>query len=245
MMTCCWPIAFSCIMITGLLGYTNTKGQTSSSMQSAASQNILAYFSNEIGENAHLYTGKEYAPAERGVRGHPFFNSAQMEKNDIFYDGTLYTNIPLIFDIVRQEIVINRYDGFTRMKLLNEKVKYFTFAGHRFENLLLAEGKNENTASGIYDVVFDGKAKVLVKRFKRIKSALKAEDPPSYVQEDEFFIVRGNTLYPVDSKGSLFQAFNDQKELIKAFARKNRFRLKKNIEKEIILATAYYSSLNN
>ena len=82
-----------------------------------------------------------------------------------------------LFDIVRQEIVINRYNQNVRIKLLNEKVKYFTLAGHRFENITLAEGKDENISNGIYDIVFDNKTRVLVKRFKRIKNPIKAEDP--------------------------------------------------------------------
>ena len=231
-------------MFISVFAFNKTNGQTSSPDQSASLKNTIAYFQNEIGEDAHLYTGKEYTPYQKGIKGHPFFVPAQMQNSDIFYDGTLYTNIPLLFDIVRQEIVINRYNQNVRIKLLNEKVKYFTLGGHRFENIALTEGKDEYISNGIYDIVFDGKASVLVKRFKRIKYPLKAEDPPGFVEEDAFYIRNGNSFYAVDDRSSLLQALNDKRELIKTYIRKNKFRFKKNIEKELIMTAAYYSTLN-
>jgi hypothetical protein len=236
---------FISVLLLSFFASNKTNGQTSSSSdQSASFKNTLTWFQNEIGEDAHLYTGKEYTPYEKGIKGDPFFVSAQMQSSDIFYDGTLYTNIPLLFDIVRQEIVVNRYNQNVRIQLLSEKVKYFTLEGHRFENIALAEGKEEYSSNGIYDVLFDGKASVLVKRIKRIKNPVKAEEPPVFVEEDVFYIRNGNSLYAVDSKGSLLQALNDQREPAKSYLRKNKFRFKKNIEKELIMIAAYYSTLN-
>ncbi|MEO8766305.1 MAG: hypothetical protein ABI416_18540 [Ginsengibacter sp.] len=245
MTNCCWPFKFVAILLSCLFAFPAINGQTSSSNQSSALNAAITYFNNEIGEDAHLYTGKEYSPYEKGIKGHPFFESPEMESNSIFYDGILYTNIPLLFDIVRQEVVINRYKQDVRIKLLSEKIKYFTFSGHRFENMALTGGKDESTSTGIYDIVFNGKVKVLIKRFKRIKNSLKAEDPPAFVEEDEFFIRNGTRLFAVDNKGSLLDALKDKKDLIKTFTRKNKFRFKKNIEMELKMATAYYSTLNS
>src|ERR1035437_5788577 len=231
------------IVLTNIFAFNKTNGQTLSSSEPSSFKNIKAYFKNEIGENVHLYSGKEYTGYERNIKGDPFFVSSEMQNSDIFYNGTLYENVPLLFDIVRQEIVINRYNQNFRIKLLNEKIKYFTLSGHKFENIPVTE-KDGNTGYGIYDMAFDGKASLLVKRFKRIVNGLKAEDQPRFVQEDEFFIRNSNSFYAVDDRSSLLLALNDKKELIKTYIRKNKFRFKKNIEKEFILTTAYYSTLN-
>jgi hypothetical protein len=84
-----------------------------------------------------------------------------------------------------------------------------------------------------------------VKRLKRIKNALKAEDPPEFVEEDAFFIRNGTSLYVVDNRSSLLDALKDKKELIKRYIQKNKFRLKKNVEKELVMTAAYYSTLND
>ena len=230
-------------MFISLFALFKTNGQAFSPGQPSF-KNPIEYFQNEIGEDAHLFTGKEYTPYSKEIKGHPFFVADQMQNSDIFYDGTLYTNIPLLFDIVRQEIVIYRYNQNVRMRLLSEKVKYFTLAGHKFENITLSEGKDENISNRIYDIVFDGAASVLVKRVKRIRYPLKAEEPPVFIEEDVLYIRNGNSLYFVDNRSSLLQAMNDKKELIKKYIRKNKFRFKKNIEKEVIMITSYYITLN-
>lgn len=241
-MNCLYYFAF--LLLIGIFVFNKTSAQTLSSSQSPSFKNAIAYFQNEIGEDAHLYTGEEYTGYEKNIKGYPFFISPLMQNSDIFYNGSLYQNVPLLFDIVRQEIVINRYNQNFRIKLLNEKIKYFTLAGHRFENITVTEGKDENIVNGIYDIVLNGKVSVLVKRIKLIKYPFKAEDPPGFVEEDVFCIRNGNNMYAVDNRNTLLQALNDKKELIKTYIRKNKLKFKKNMEKELIMTAVYYSTLN-
>ncbi len=242
MTNCCY--LFISMILAAVLASNRTNGQTSSPDQLVSFKNSIAYFQDEMGADIHLYTGKEYTPYEKVIKGNPFFFSAEMENSDVFYDGTLYTNVPLLFDIVRQEIVVNRYNQNVKMTLLGEKVKYFTIAGHHFENIALSQGKGESAGNMIYDLVFDGRASVYVKRSKRIKYPVRAEEPPEFVEEDQFYLRNGSILYAVDNKSSLLQALKDKNELIKTYLRKNGFRLKRNLEKELIATVAYYSTLN-
>jgi hypothetical protein len=233
------------ILLAIIFPFYKTAAQTSA-IQSVPDSfiNARAFFQNEIKEDVHLYTGKEFIKYSVNIRGHPFFETDQMQNGTIFYDGTLYENVPLLYDIVSQEIVINRYNSDERMKLLNEKIKYFTFDGYRFENIFSVEGKDENVSSTIYEIMSEGRAGVLAKRIKRIKNGLKAEDPTSFVEEDELYIRNGKNLYAIDNKNSILQAFSDKKDFVKIFIRKNKFRFKKNIEKELIMTAEYYSTLN-
>ena len=205
-------------------------------------QSARVFFHNRVKENTHLYAGKEFINYSVNIKGHPFFETDQMQIGSVFYDGTLYENIPLLYDIVAQEIVITRYNSDERIKLLNEKVKYFIFDGHRFENIFSAEGRDENITNTFYDLMFDGKASVLIKRIKHIKSGIRAEDPTSFVEGDELYVRNGKNLYVIDGKNSVLQAFGDRKDEIKNFMRKNKLRFKKNMEKELILTAEYYST---
>ena len=133
--------SFISILLLSVFAFTKTFAQTSIPVDQSPAKNVIDYFQKEIGENAHLYTGKEYTSYSNGIKGYAFYLTDQMQSGDIFYDGTLYSDVPLLYDIVRQEVVINRYNQEARMKLLNEKVKYFTFSGHTFENILLSVGR--------------------------------------------------------------------------------------------------------
>lgn len=233
------------ILLAISLPFNKTAAQNSAIQSEPVSfTNAKDFFQNQIKEDAHLYTGKEFIKYSVNIKGHPFFETDQMQSGDISYDGTLYENITLLFDIVNQQVVINRYNSEERIQLLNEKLKYFTFDGKRFENIFSIEGKDENVSSTIYEIMSEGKASLLVRRIKKIKNGLKAEDPTSFIEEDEFYVRKEKSLYAIDGKESVMEAFSDKKDLVKTFIRKNRFRFKKNIEKELIATAEYYSTLN-
>jgi hypothetical protein len=216
------------------------KAQSTSTDTSTAIISIKTYFQNEIREDAHLYSGKEYSKYEPGIKGFPFFKNDEMLNGEILYDGNVYKDVPMLFDIVRQQVVINTYNQETRIQLLTEKIKYFTLNGHRFETVSQAEGKDDNISKGLYDVVYTGKASMLVKRFKKIKKGLRAEDPYTFTEEDEFFIRNGKNLYGISGKNAVMQALDDKKDLVKTCIRKNKLRFKKNIEKDLITVATYY-----
>lgn len=238
-MYCLYPLVFIGLFFT----FNKSIAQTTSTNQSSAYDNIKAYYQNEIGDKSHLYTGKEYAKYKSGIKGTQFFISPQMQNSTLFYDGTLYEDVPLLFDLVRHEVVINRYDDNTRIKLLNEKIKYFIISGHRFENLSLSEGNTEDINSGFYDIVFDGKSSVLVSRIKKVEMTLNPEDPPKFTERDKIFIRNGNNFYPLDNTNSILKALSDKKDLVRTFIRKNKFRFKNNTEEEIVKIVAYYETL--
>ena len=237
-MSCCRYLYFT--LIVYLFGFNKLSAQTTFSPEQPDSlYGIKTYFKNEVGGNAHLYTGKEFTGYVRNAKGHPFFLSDQMQNGNIFYDGSLYENVPLLFDAVNQQVVINRYNQNFKISLLSEKVKYFTIVGHRFEHITI------KVVTGLYDVVFDGNAKLLARRVKNVVKSLKAEDLPSINESDEFYIMKNNSLYAVDGKNSLLKVFEDKKDLVKAYIRKNNFNFKKNREKELTQVSAYYSTLTN
>ncbi len=238
-MHCLYPL----VLIGLLFTFNKSIAQTTSSNESAAYNNIKAYYENEIGDKSHLYTGKEYPPYKSGIKGTQFFISPQMESSTIFYDGTLYEDVPLLFDLVRQDVIINRYEDNTRIKLLNEKIKYFIISGHRFENTNLSEGGTEDINSAFYDIVVDGKASVLVSRIKKVEMTLNPEDPPKFTERDKIFIRNKNKFYPVDNTNSILKALSDKKDLVRTFIRKNKFRFKNNTEGEISKTVAYYETL--
>jgi hypothetical protein len=231
------------IFISLPLAYNNATAQNFIQDETPSFTNAKELFQNELKADSHLYTGKAFISYPVNIKGHPFFETDQMQSGEIFYDGTLYENVLLLFDIVNQQVIINRYNSEERIQLLNEKLRYFTFDGKRFENIFSVEGKDENVKSTIYEIMVDGRASLLVKRVKKIKSGLKAEDPTSFVVEDEFYIRKEKNLYAIDGRESVLEAFSDKKDLIKTFIRKSKFRFKKKKEKELIATVEYYSGL--
>ncbi len=237
---CC----LTCVVVLFTFPSNIVIGQSADTADNPSFQITKTYYQNEIKEDTHLYTGKEYYKYEPGISGFPFFETDQMHTGDIFYDGNLYRNVPMLYDVVRQVVVINQYQQDSRMQLLTEKIKYFTYNGHRFEIFSQAAEEAGNITKGLYDIAFTGKASVLVKRIKSIRKGLRAEDPYSFKEEDEYYVKKGNTLYNVSDKKGVLETFDDKKDLVKTFIRKNNLKFKKEIEKDLVMTAAYYSTLN-
>jgi len=232
------------IVVLFVFPFQIIKGQSSVTAEESSFLSAKTYFKNEVRENTHLYTGKEYYKYESGITGFPFFETNQMQNGDVFYDGNLYKNVPLLYDIVRQAVVINQYHQETRIQLLTEKIDYFILNGHRFETISPAEGEVGNISKGLFDVAFTGKASVLVKRVKSIRKGLRAEDPYSFKEEDEYYLKKGKSVYNASDKKAVLQVFDDKKDLVNTFIRKNNLKFKKDKEKDLIMTAAYYSTLN-
>lgn len=230
------------IFVIGLFPFYSSGQISTASNESISFLNSKELYQNAIGADSHLYTGEAYYRNGVSLNGNPFFMSDSMQRNDIFYDGTLYKNVPLLFDIVKQEVIITRFHSNEKIQLVDAKIKYFTFAGHRFENFL-QETTDKNISNNIYDVIYSGKVSVLVKRLKMFKPGLAPEDPHRFVKIDKIFVRRDSNLFEIKNKNSVLDAFADKETLVKSFTRKHRFRFKKNKEKELIMTAAYYDTL--
>ena len=57
-----------------------------------------------------LYNGSEFVNTNYTVAYNPFYASVELTPGNIWYDGTEYRNVPLIYDILTDEVVIN-YQG--------------------------------------------------------------------------------------------------------------------------------------
>ena len=226
----------------------------SSSLQAQNADLALAnaekFYQNKIKGDAFLFTGKEYAAYRPGLKGTPFFMTDTMQNGIIFYDANLYKNVPMLYDISHQQVVIHNYSRTALLQLLPEKIKYFIFNGHRFEKFDTTSNLESADAIGFYEIVFTGKASVLVKRQKSLKEGKVANDPnyrsapDFFIENDVFFLRNGNQMFPVSEKNGVLNALEDRKSLVKKFLRKNHLRFKKNLEKDLITTATYYSSLN-
>ncbi len=219
---------------------------TDSAFYRQSVDNTINFYISSLGESTHLYNGAEYSYSYHGVTGHPFFETDQRVKGNVFYDGTLYTDIPISYDLTRDEVLMdNKAQGFD-LRLVTDKIKSFTILNHVFVRLVRDTiNKGGIEATGFYDLLFNGRIKVLAKRRKKIEQAFKAEEAPRFIQYNEYFVLKNDEYHKVDSKRSLLDVFGDQKDKLKKYLKKNKLNYKKNPENTIVKAADYYGQLNN
>lgn len=186
--------------------------------------------------NARYFNGREYTIQEFRPTGHQFFESFDWDTTSIVYAGHSYTGVVAVYDIHRDEYVIQNHNGLHRIILSSEDLSDFTIHGHRFTRI------DSGLKPGFYEVIYDGKTKVYCKRFKtRTEDLSDKVVQIIYAVEDRYYIRKDQIYYQVKSKKSVLKLFGDKKREIRRFMRGKIYR--ENREKYIGEMAAYYDQI--
>jgi hypothetical protein len=212
-----------------------------------STSNAIAFYNKFIGEGAHLYNGSEHSLYDFRVKGFPYFESNSLQPGFVNCDSVSYQQINMAYDIVRDELTINRYDQNFRITLVNEKIAYFSLLGHYFVRIIQDSTNKSTITTGFYDRLYDGKLKLFAKRQKKIAEKITAEEGDQlwFEENDRYFILRNNKYFSVKDKNELFGLFKDRKKDLKKYLRKNKIKFKNSPELAILRSVEYYDQLKN
>lgn len=201
------------------------------------------YYTDGAGTSSNLYNGVIYPGYNHRVQGQPFFVADTFSTGSIYYDGVVYPDIPLTYDLVADELIIPTNDNSLQIQLIKEKIGYFYSHDHLFIRIT-QDSASDGPGNGFYDMLYDGKATVLVKREKRVRTFGKAEEDISrYVQYDHYYLLLNGRYYSVKGKGSVLDAFQDKKSAVRDFIHSSKISFKKDPENFLIRTAEYYSQL--
>jgi hypothetical protein len=203
-----------------------------------------ALYMKNIGANSYLYNGGAYEHYWNRVIGHPFFITDQFQQGTLYYDGTFYENVPLVYDMFRDELVSKNFSKTIDQKILSEKIRYFTIGNASFIRIVADSVNGASLTTGFYEKLYDGSVAVLEKHEKKIERSLKAEENSSkFTQYDRFYIAKDGKYYSVETEGDLVGIFKDQKTEIRKFLNRKDIRFKKDKARTMIQVAAFYDGL--
>jgi hypothetical protein len=206
---------------------------------------VRLYF-NATGENAHIYNGYEYFTPDRNIKGSPYYIADGPIPADLAYDDSYYQHIPILYDLVKDEVVINRLGQNFKISLVSDKLNSFSYRNHEFIRISRDSANGVQLNTGFYDRMYAGKTSVLVKRKKRLQETLNYNVTSyEYMEENIYYVVFAGQIVEVDGKSSVMKLFNSKKSEIKAFLRKNKLNFKSDFEKTLVATTAYYDQLTS
>lgn len=206
---------------------------------------VRLYFT-AVGENAHVYSGFEYFTPDRNIKGSPYYLSDSPWPADLVYDDSHYRDIPIMYDIVKDEVVINRLGQNFKISLVADKLKSFTLHKHEFIRVSVDSVNGNELATGFYDRLYYGKTVVLAKRKTRLQETyVYSQLIYEYIREDFYYVIVAGQIVQVDSKSSVLKLYNSKKSEIKAFIRKNKLNFKSDFEKTLVAVSAYYDQLTS
>lgn len=198
----------------------------------------ISLYSKALGQNTLLFNGREYAASYSRSVGHRYFASEHPQKGYILYSNTLYPHSAISYDLTTDEVFIRTSEN-RSIKLLSEKITYFSLGDDVFVRVVQQPDKKSGPPTGFYEVLYNGDITVLAKRRKQLEPAFNLEDPYRFVQYDRYFTKMKDTYREIDSEGSLIGLFSNKAEARK-YMRSQGLSFKKNREDAIVRVAAYH-----
>jgi hypothetical protein len=238
--TLIFAIVFLCF------GHEVSFGQTQTEKDShqLAIKNTVSRYYKSLGEQSGIYHGPAYIGYPYQLsNGHQFFESPNLTQGTIFYNGMLYQDIPMWYDLVKDEVVVQNIDSLSMISLHNERIDYFSLLGHYF--IKISQDSSSSLSTGFYDQIYKGKTEVLVRRYKGTLEDVSTEGIFTKIlkQKNEIYLKKEGKYFSVLSSGSVLKVLGNKQKEILSHLKKNAIKFKKDPEKAIVMMVSYYDQL--
>lgn len=214
-----------------------TLAQGDTTFVTDARNSAIRLYTQSVGVQSHLFNGSEYREYHSQRDEFPYLFDDVMF-GGVKYGGEVYENIPLYYDLEKDQVVTSYTHG-NKVQLLRDKVEYFDIGEHRFVRL-----NNDKVAEGFYDLLYDGKMKFYAKRQKVLALKINgnvAEN--SFEERVKYYIVKNGTYHTVKGKRSVMGLIRDRKKDMKRAIREEKLKFGKTREKSIARILERYEQI--
>ncbi|HTK20544.1 MAG TPA: hypothetical protein VL442_13550 [Mucilaginibacter sp.] len=226
-------------------------GQTVSA-DSVNLQQTISHFYKAIGEESRLYNGHEYPPYDPQIKNSALYpyDAKTWAPGDINYDDVLYRNVPMMYDVYKDAVIVLLYNKFSMYSLLSDRVHNFSFLNRRFIRLNADQIRDNQLglSTGFYEQLYAGKKiEVLAKRSKTIQTTSNTTAAPEtyFYEKNEYYLKKGDAYYKVSSKGSVLKILKDKKSELQKYIKQNDINYGDNPEDAMAKIASYYDHLTN
>ncbi len=225
-------------------GVTHAQTPTTDSLDNIALRKAEAFFTTSIKEQSRIFNGPAHYAYGSNVGGSAFFMDASISIGTVVYEGNFYKDVPLLYDLYLDRLVsVNDGDLFS---MVTDKVNEFYLLGHHFIYMPTPNPKNSSPIeSGFYDLIYDGKMRILAKRVKKLQFSTNKEVPNYFNPKVTYYLERGGQYEVVGSESSFLNLFKDKKSELKKKLTASKVKFNKNPEEAMVIMAAYYESLTN
>jgi hypothetical protein len=237
---------FVLVFILFRLGTSNSLAQNRSPdslLYSSTANQVIDYFNRTIADQSEIYNGPGYELYPSANKGSFYFKDKNYTTLSLIrYNGTWYKNVPVLYDTYHDVMVAALRDS---LFILNsDKLSDVYLLSHHF--IYLNAENRDNLTPGFYDLLYDGRSQVLVKRIKIIDDHIVTAQTAEIVYEDksEVYLKKGNRYYLVDSKRSFKDIFADKKKEINQYLKDNKIDYKNDKEGAAAKLAGYYDLIS-
>lgn len=205
----------------------------------------ISIYYQSLQQQSGLYNGSEYVQYMHLLKeGHPYLDTSALINGSVYYDGTAYKNVPMLYDIIKDELVIQHFNKVFLVQLVRSKIDSFILQTHHFLHLGKDSVTEGNIQEGFYDRLYNGKVKLYVRRRKFIKESIRdMEVERNVYQKDQYFLYKDGVYHDVYTESSILKLLKDKKPELRQALRKQGVRFRKDRERAMKLMAEQYDAL--
>lgn len=217
---------------------------TDTAFARAATQERIKLYTETIGGQAQLYNGSQYREPYRTGDSHPFFESEDWLTGYVIYDSERYNDVPLLFDIMLENLVTEHPYSGDQIALINERLTEFSLGSHIFVKLKGKDYKNSLPRDGFYEILYKGPTTFIGLHQKNRREAIESHEINIYFDtRDRYFILKDGVFFPVRNKKSVLNLLKDEKIGLRQFAKKNKLNFRIHREESLAKLAAQYDAI--
>jgi hypothetical protein len=235
---------FYSLLICIFSQYAPAQNADDTALHENALNAISAYY-EKLGQESPLYNGSEYLEyASTLQEGHPFFQTVDFVAGDINLNGMIFRGVPILYDIVKDQVIIQDFQRVYKINLPADKVEWFSVLGHQF--IHITRDSADQVKTGFYDQLYKGKIALYAKREKKIiEKYSNIQISKVVVSQNVYYIKKDGIYHTIKSKSSLLAVLKTKKKEVQQYWKTNDIKFKKEPERAMIMAVRYYDQLTN
>jgi hypothetical protein len=244
--TCFWTCLFiSVLTAVDADAQTSLKDSVNSDPGHVAALNQYhTYVAPEVG----LYRGMQYVDYDYTVqKGQPFYGPDSIRVGTVWYNGIRYDQVRMLYDLVKDQLVINDPYRVYKISLFMEMVDSFTLDDHRLIKLrdTLAASWMRN---GYFEQLYRGRILLLKREQKAVHENLVISSDNIRLFIDgstSYYLKISGGYHPVNSKREVFNLFKDRRSEVRRLIRKSKLSWHDEKEKVLLIVAAWYDGANH
>lgn len=208
--------------------------------------NTINDYRKAVGKHSMLYNGFDFEPYPfQSTTNANFKDTLAFTSGTVNYDGVVYSNIPLIYNIHKDLVLSLLYNKLFTYSLIGDKISEFDLLDHHFIRFY-PDSLNKLMVEGFYDELYNAKLQVLSRYIKDLQTENNGSTITKvFTEKDTHFLKKGNTYYKVNSSGDFVNVLKDKKKELKKYIKDNKLNFRHDPDKAMIMVASYYDHLTN
>lgn len=196
-------------------------------------ENLRQYYLYNLNSGAPIYNGRIYRPESRlDENGHTLFTNDKFSDGWITYQGIRYEHVKLMYDLVLDQLILLNFDEVGGIIVVKDLVDSFSVHKHTFINLPFGE---KGIQPGYYDLLYDGRLKLLAKRNKKISETTNQYKVVRKVsQQNKYYLLQDGAYVSVKNLKALLKQLPKKHIQYSTFIKEQNLNIKKDKEHAMV-----------